>query len=256
MGTMMELHRCQMDLRGIVLFYWPGDYSRWEIVSAMNYPKTVPIAQSTAQLLAEYLQKLVKVRRRSLQLSFIAHSLGSLVVLETIRRLRIECTNVSIRDVLLMAAAVPVGFCASDELYGKRFRPNTREVALYSQDDVVLKRYFQLGQEIARQFPRQGSRRAVGRTGGPGAGAGRRWHANVEMDEFDHSDYWREPESIAEIADVLARSTGRTSVSYHPRRETNGDRMRVDALPRDVLEEDDYISSDYVTGYLGRPVEP
>jgi integrase len=87
------LRRRGVDLRSVVLFYWPGDYSRWNLVSAMNYPRTVPIAEDTAELLAAYLESAAQDRRVPLHLSFVAHSLGSLVVLETLRRLRTVRAN-------------------------------------------------------------------------------------------------------------------------------------------------------------------
>jgi len=169
----------------------------------MSYPLTVPIAGQTAELLAAYLQRAARQRSVPLQLSFVAHSLGSLVVLETIRLLRVARANIMVRDALLMAAAVPEGFCVRGEAYGDSFSLDTNEMALYSQDDKVLKNFFQVGQEIATRFPEK-RRRAVGRSGGPGAGRGQRWTSAIHMDGFDHGDYWGGRESVAEIAQIVS----------------------------------------------------
>lgn len=244
------------DLRAMILFYWPGDYSHWEIVSAMNYPRTIPIAKETAERLVTYIQTVTEDRNKTLHLSFVAHSLGSLVVLETIKLLRIAGAKVAISDVLLMAAAVPEGYCVSDEEYGQPFSGETREVVLYSQDDSVLKNFFKLGQRIAALLP-PNRQSAVGWSGGPGAGPGRRWYANVRMDDFGHGDYWKKPESITEIAAVLTGGTSnRSPISYFGLRRDNLDSMQRDMLSRGEHAEDDYIPPDVIAGWLQRPLGP
>jgi hypothetical protein len=201
------------ELNAVIFFYWPGDYSRWRLSSAMNYPRTIPIAEETAGHLAAYIQRAAERRRRSglppLQISFVAHSLGSLVVLETIRLLlRLPRHLVAIDDVLLMAAAVPEGFCVSGESYGRRFSSKTREVALYSHEDAVLKWFFRPGQGIAdRLGPNR--KRAIGHTGGPSAAedpARGRWNESHNMD-IGHGHYWRHETCIAEIARVVKGGT-------------------------------------------------
>jgi len=253
--TVEELKVWHVDLGAVVLFYWPGDYSRWQVRSAMNYPRTVPIAEETAKLLARYLQRTAQDRRRPLQLSFVAHSLGSLVVLETIRLLRSTKANVSIDDVLFMAAAVPEGFCLPGEAYGNSFSLETKEAALYSLDDGVLKRFFQVGQQIAQRFP-ESRRRAVGRSGGPGAGIGQRWATAVHMDSFGHSDYWRRAESIEHIACVISQPGGRSFPALHSGKiPIQSEFIRRDTLSADSLREDDYPRSEGMSGWLERPLE-
>src|SRR6266850_4800121 len=142
-----------VTLDSVILFYWPGDYSLSRICSAMNYPRTVPIAEETARHLSEYISRVAVQRSVPLELSFVAHSLGALVVLETCRLLGNAHANVSVVDMLLMAAAVPEGFCVEGEPYGRCFSSTSHEAVLHSLDDNALKWFFQVGQEIAQRFP-------------------------------------------------------------------------------------------------------
>ncbi len=254
-GTIEQLQRWHVELGDVVLFYWPGDYSRWEPLSAMNYPRTLPIAEQTARLLAAYLRRAAQGRCVPLQLSFVAHSLGSLVVLETLKLLRGDREKIIIRDVLLMAAAVPEGFCVPGELYGNPFSSDANEVALYSRDDGVLNHAFQIGQEIADRFP-ENRRRAVGSTGGPGAGRGQRWAAAIHMDGFGHGDYWKKQESIEEIARIVEpkRVSFLQALDYDGRPDYRHT-LREDNLSADLLDEDD-IPSEILGRWPARPLEP
>jgi esterase/lipase superfamily enzyme len=254
--TIKQLQRWQVDLGAVVLFYWPGDYSRWELLSAMNYPKTVPIAEETAELLTAYLRRAAQDRAAQdrcspLQLSFIAHSLGSLVVLETLRLLRATREKIIINDVLLMAAAVPEGFCVPGERYGDRFSPEAKEVALYSRSDRILQFAFQIGQEIADRFPDQDGRQAVGRYGGPGAGSEERWTAARPMEGFGHGDYWVNQESIKRIARIVEpkRESFLQVLDYGDRPE-HRHTLREDILATDRLYKDGYVRSEILASWL------
>ena len=202
--TARQLESGDININNMVLFFWPGDFSRSEIVSAMSYSLTVPIATETAKRLCTYLENTTRERPRPLRISFVAHSLGSLVVLETLRLLRESAARVNVENVLLMAAAVAEGFCYRSARYGHRFSRLTNELVLYSLDHTVLERWFRAGQRLAREIPADArARRAVGRNGGPGAGPRGRWSESYHKRGFDHGDYWKESESIAEIARVV-----------------------------------------------------
>jgi hypothetical protein len=208
--TMNHLWEMCVDTGPVVQFFWPGDYSWSRIASALLYSKTIKIAERTGAELAAYLQGIAASRKGPLHLSFVAHSLGALVVLEAIKELRAKRGNVIVSDVLLMAAAVPEGLCTSGQIYGASFSPTTREVVLYSLADSVLKNFFEAGQEIARSYPRD-RRLAVGRTGGPGLHGTNglhvtnRWYRATHMADYQHGDYWQEPESVIEIAEVVLK---------------------------------------------------
>jgi pimeloyl-ACP methyl ester carboxylesterase len=252
-GTLEQLWRRQADPKSVVLFYWPGDYSRWQVRSAMNYPQTVPIAEETAQLLAEYLHRTTKDRKIPLHLSFVAHSLGSLVVLETLKLLRSYGSNVTVGDVLLMAAAVPEGFCERGQDYGEPFSNSTREEVLYSGDDTILKYFFQVGQLIADRFPEE-QRRAVGRYGGPSAGEEGRWKANSHKDGYGHGDYWKKPGSIAKIARIVNSQSSPSVQGPDGQQQDRRSPLRKDSLPvDDSLERNRHNPPEATIGLFTRP---
>ena len=209
-----------------------------------------------ARLLAAYLRRAAQGRCVPLQLSFVAHSLGSLVVLETLKLLRGDREKIIIRDVLLMAAAVPEGFCVPGELYGNPFSSDANEVALYSRDDGVLNHAFQIGQEIADRFP-ENRRRAVGSTGGPwsrqGVNGGRQlstWMVLVTV-------------IIGRNRNPLRRSLASSSpkkMSFLQALDYDGrpdyrHTLREDNLSADLLDEDD-IPSEILGRWPARPLEP
>jgi Alpha/beta hydrolase of unknown function (DUF900) len=240
-----------VHLDTVVLFFWPGDFFPSRKASALMYPRTVPIAHKTGERLATYLTRVARPRSRPLRIAFVAHSLGSLVVLETIRRLRVEKANVEVLDVLLMAAAVPEGFCLPSAPFGLRFKDNAREVVLFSEDDTVLEGFFEAGQQIAGAMPRVRTR-AVGRTGGPSSGPGRRWFTNVNMYGFDHGHYWTKEESVAEIADVVQGVAGTPRAGTFGR-ELAAASITPDTVPWDLIDPHDPAQGDLILRCLNRP---
>jgi len=236
--TLPRLANRGVDLSAVVLFYWPGDYTKWEVTSALNYHNTVPLAEQSAELLSEYLRAVTQARRVPLELCFVAHSLGALVVLRTCNLLRFARANVNVRNVLLMAAAVPEGFCEEGQDYGSAFSASTDESVLYSVHDEVLRKYFKLGQELAARLPKH-QREAVGRTGGPGIGIGERWSTGKSMDRYDHGDYWNKVSSLDRIARVM--SPGLKDFSRRDDSQEVPELLCADALPTDKLAEPEYL---------------
>jgi hypothetical protein len=235
-NTLAQLSEAEIDLDSVICLFWPGDYSRWEIVSALNYPRTVPIAEETAKLLTEYLVRAARTRSK-LRVSFVAHSLGALGTLETCRLLRANRAKIAVEQVLLMAAAVPEGFCVAGQKYGRTFSPSSRESVLYSHRDRVLRWCFQIGQEVAQEFPpeRQG---AVGRSGGPGAGEGQRWNSAEHMEGFGHGSYWKRDESIAVIGRVVSgQAASRAQPTAHRlhEEEIRVDTIAIDEIPPEII---------------------
>jgi hypothetical protein len=186
-------------------FYWPGDEPS-PVRSAASYPQKVAVAALCGQSLAKLLNATVDPGSR-LDVSFVGHSLGCKVVLEAAKCLHGNA-RVVVRDVLLMAAAVPVGLCEPPRLYAVKTAATQR--VLWSQEDDVLGFKFRLGQMLARRMgdpPPGRNRAAVGRTGGPRFTG--RWDASPQCD-LRHGQYWDCEEPIYEIGRLIGAVTPQT----------------------------------------------
>jgi hypothetical protein len=216
--------------RSIVFFFWPGDISKYAIISAPSYPSQIAIAEQAADELAEYLSKLRSPTGERVKIQFIAHSLGCRLVLEALFRVQNRrLVNIEITDVLLMAAAVPVGLCMpfGDARFGRQVA-TTREIVLYSKNDLILKWVFRPGEWLADDLPPHGSV-AVGRTGRPLD----RWSKYSEECELGHSDYWTHSESLRRIHILLSPERERrmaerqlSPILANPRRELSERTMK------------------------------
>jgi pimeloyl-ACP methyl ester carboxylesterase len=199
----------RIPLDDLVAFYWPGDQWSSTVASALAYPLQIPVAKGAAERLSAYL--LTASASRPLTISFIAHSLGCLVVLETIATLAASKSRpLTVDGVLLMAAAVPQGLCKRDlGPYGQAWPLGADQRVLFSTSDTVLGRVFHMGQRAAEfvgltQAPKMNSfayRSAVGRDGGPQ----RRWShlQSLSAEGYKHGDYWTKGESREEIMIAL-----------------------------------------------------
>lgn len=112
-----------------VAVLWPGD-SR---VGPLSYPFETNNADDSATALATYIGDNLAQQPR---ISFVAHSLGCRVVMETVRQLWIK--NIPVDQVCLMAAAID-----NDSLAKSPYLPGTEFAArvgvLYSPSDQVLR---------------------------------------------------------------------------------------------------------------------
>lgn len=116
---------------------WPGD-SRWAPV--VSYPFEGDEAIKSGQLLAPYLDKHFAVAS---SLSFVSHSLGARMVLETIRRMHLPT-----RRLTLMAGAIDDN-CLNKE-YRDVAKKKVNEISiLASRRDYVLKLAFPIGNPLA-----------------------------------------------------------------------------------------------------------
>jgi hypothetical protein len=185
------------SLRPLALLYWAGDH-RFKPLSAAMYFAKVQVAVEVGQGLADRLAKAGAVRR--IRVCFVGHSLGCRVVLEAIRGLRGN-PQVRLGDVLLMAAAVPAGLCATPRRYARHGDVHGERI-LFSTDDTVLAHWFPLGQRLARlrgdDDPGE-AREAVGLNGGPCG----RWLGNKLPTGLDHGEYWTSSDALDEITRLL-----------------------------------------------------
>ena len=117
---------------------WPGD-ARW--IPYIDYPVEGSEAIKSGQLLAEYLDKEFCGAN---SLSFVSHSLGARVVLETIRNVS---DSHKLKTLTLMAAAIDDD-CLTNE-YGDAAARMQKISVLASDCDDVLKWAFPLGNPVA-----------------------------------------------------------------------------------------------------------
>ena len=118
-----------------VAVLWPGDH--W--LRAVSYPLEGRDADDTAANLATYIGDVVA---RESELSFVSHSLGARVVLETLKRLQARYT---IAQVCLMAAAVDDTCTADPRDYRSAVGRTQRVAVLASKTDRVLRLAYPVG---------------------------------------------------------------------------------------------------------------
>jgi pimeloyl-ACP methyl ester carboxylesterase len=205
----------ERQLGAVWEFHWPGDHPSGSI-SKLTYPARVHVAQTAgARLVEQWLAK----RKKSDSVILIAHSLGCRVALEAVRTVRRMHEQEKpyggphIDAVFLLAAAVPVDFCAPGP--DQRFVPllahptdparACTEHVFHSRRDRALKRVFDAGQGA---IPEPGN--AVGRHGLPG----NRWSTHLPT-RLRHGKYWGSPTISGEIAELLHLS-GTRSLGSEP----------------------------------------
>lgn len=184
--------------RDIAHYFWPGDPGRF-LRRRLAYASAVRRAHECGPALANYLLGLTKLRT----VTFVGHSLGCRVVLETLKRIRARPSNLRPTGSLLMAAAVPEGLCEEGALLPRSAASVADgESILYSRHDWVLMLAFPPGQLAAETlgdpFIWPGAREAVGRNGRPAD----RW-IHVTKVERGHNEYWDRPDTVFHITRLL-----------------------------------------------------
>lgn len=114
---------------GYVGVLWPGDH--W--VRAISYPFEGNDADDTAKELTKYIRLVVP---KGTELSFVSHSLGARVVMETIKALK--RADYPIRQVSLLAAAIDDFSLARPRDYSAAVAKTDRVAVLASRRDRVL----------------------------------------------------------------------------------------------------------------------
>jgi pimeloyl-ACP methyl ester carboxylesterase len=180
-------------LRRIVPFFWPA-YRDWWIRGA-SYPQMINDTTLAAGKLADFLTKYFEGNRTT-QVTFVAHSLGCMLVLEAL--LTLLKTNPKqgrhIKHACLMAAAVPVSALTkpTGALNGiMRFGLNFSGIA--SAGDWTLASIFRLGGLLSAN---RVSAPAVGFKGLPKE----LWTDDCEHLSIGHTQYW----SSSRVAQIVA----------------------------------------------------
>ena len=173
-------------------FYWPGDTGT--MASAFSYSAQIQRAIRSGEVLQQHLARTFE--NRPLDLTFIAHSLGSRVVLEFLRESAAKGRPRLHRIRLcLMAAAVPVELVYVGGRLHRAASGRPEASILFSNVDEALGWAFSAGQAMAGER----SREAVGRYGGPPLA----WRTSANMTPYAHGDYWRRTESASEAKRLL-----------------------------------------------------
>ena len=172
----------------IVGVYWPGD--SW--AGGANYMQALERVPAIGERFARLLHASALGSGR-LDVSFVSHSLGGRLVLETLRALaglvaHRPLASLAIHRVVFMAGAVPTALLELRRaLHGVLRAFDARAMSLYSEADRVLQYAFPLGESLAADafFPT-----ALGRRRWGGAGALQPPMSQLENPRADHSDYW------------------------------------------------------------------
>jgi alpha/beta hydrolase family protein DUF900 len=124
---------------GYVGVLWPGDH--W--VRAISYSFEGRDADDSSRELTKYIGIVIP---KGTQLSFLSHSLGARVVMETIKKL--NRTHYPIRQVSLTAAAIDDFSLARPRDYSIAVAKSDRVAVLASQKDLVLKLAYPAGDAL------------------------------------------------------------------------------------------------------------
>lgn len=119
-----------------VAVLWPGD--SWS--GPLCYPFETNKADDTAVELAKFIGDSLPQQPR---ISFVAHSLGCRVAMETVRQLRI--LSIDVGQVCLMAGAIDNDSLADSAEYRSAAQYAGRTAVLYSPSDNVLKLAYPAG---------------------------------------------------------------------------------------------------------------
>ena len=197
----------------VVPVYWPGD-AGWGLLSPAYYPWAVPRAQQVADLLSTILIDVGNYSSGRLTVDFVAHSLGSRVLLRTLALLP-NSNLIWVRSVVHMAAAVPTWKLDDprdpDKLsdgFSRETSGDSRTLSLYSGHDRVLKFAFPLGETASPAhdgfFPT-----ALGHESWPG-GSGVGGLGQQEVRGANHGDYWGADSATPDVLrDFVSRAVQR-----------------------------------------------
>ena len=123
-----------------VAVLWPGDSS----IGPLSYPFETNKADDSAVELATFIGDELP---RAPRISFIGHSLGCRVVMETVRQLWIK--GIPVAQVLLMAAAIDNDSLGVSTAYQRAAQFTARTGVLYSPSDTVLRNAYPIGNLVS-----------------------------------------------------------------------------------------------------------
>jgi len=180
----------------VISFYWPGDATKFQLISKLSYPFENGPARDSGQRLAKFLSSLSGPEGGPVEVHIIAHSLGNRVMVEMLRHALQQAHRTLFGTLVMMAAAVPVSYVGIVGKFRNALLHARRRIVLYSPWDEVLQKAFPIGQTACAEgwFPE-----AVGRYGAPAMF----WNGIQEMVGYDHSDYWGGPAACNRAASAM-----------------------------------------------------
>ncbi|MCG8590270.1 MAG: alpha/beta hydrolase [Proteobacteria bacterium] len=198
LGLLAERLAPALPGHALVTVLWPGDH--WS--RAASYPFEGDDADDSARELAQFIEDLLGAEQRC---SFAAHSLGSRVVMETLKRLPAE----RVGQVCLMAAAIDNDCLVDADAYREAAAHVADRVAvLSSRRDRVLQLAYPLGDFLQSLlfFWRDDPGWALGLRGPRPKDAPDRllWQAIDRERGADHGHYIPAPDASGPTADNQA----------------------------------------------------
>ena len=127
----------------VVAVLWPGDH----FVRVVSYPFEGRDADDSAAMLARYIRR---VLRPGTEISFVTHSLGARLAMETVKRLRRR--GYRFRQVCLMAAAIDDFSLAEPLDYRATTQEADRVAVLASRKDLVVRFAYPVGDRLQAFF--------------------------------------------------------------------------------------------------------
>jgi len=181
------------DAGAAVAVLWPGDSA----IGPLSYPFETNKADDSAVELATFIGEQLP---QSPRVSFVGHSLGCRVVMETVRQLWIK--NVPVSQVCLMAAAIDNDSLGVEVEYQRAALFASRTGVLYSPSDRVLKDAYPIGNLVSAFLHAAATTDAALGYSGPRPGSGAATPAQVQAvgipsaDNVDHGDYLPNPAGV------------------------------------------------------------
>ena len=200
-----SLVRIRRKRVAVALFFWPGDSHGPKAMSASSYPFRIQSAIDAGVLLGEYIVRIAE-NSPAMNVSLVGHSLGCRVVLSAAKSLCSMSFEARLEQVILLGAAVPVGDCQPPGPWQIDRLPG-RQSVYYSSEDTILRRYFPIGETIARRSGVISNPPfdAVGLGGLPLD----RWSHCVEVSGIDHDQYLVKSTTLRPIAEMFGLTTSK-----------------------------------------------
>lgn len=183
------LEKSRVAPDAIAKLHWPGNEAvgPFPILDFAGYPVDVERALQSVAPLVTFLSDLIATRPRGRLISFVGHSLGCRLIVETMCRLNAGGAAPSLAVVSLMAAAVPVALAESGNPLARAPGAAVKVLKAHSRDDWVLWLAFPAGQSLAALLGIEKAPyvEAVGRNGNPTA-----FGDSLARKGNGHGDYW------------------------------------------------------------------